>query len=105
MESFSVDADAPVVRCKKTPVGSNWPLPVEQRMWELVEIANAVGLSTSKQELLAALICDVAPDSASLEGALRRYRVASAGEVAIDPEVNGSVITIHKRAAGRPGAG
>jgi hypothetical protein len=96
-----VKADELVRNCRKTAVGSNWAFPVEQRMNDLVDRALASGENTSKQELLAAIVCAFDPEDGAMDMALRQYRTAKAGDVSLrDPE-EGNVIRIDRHGPGR----
>ncbi|HEX7134787.1 MAG TPA: hypothetical protein VF228_19595 [Iamia sp.] len=73
-------------------------------MRQLVRIADEAGLGSSKQELLAALVCAAAPEPEAIEDALRRYRTSTAGDIALTEPGDGGLILIHRRSPGRPAA-
>lgn len=96
-----MNAAAVVAECPKAPVGSQWPYPVEQRMRDLVAVANGAGLRTSKQELLAALVCATDPSEEAIVLALRSYRTATVAEISLREADDGNVISIERRGPGR----
>ncbi len=100
-EPVHVDANASIKACPKTQVGASWPLPVDQRLQDLVAAANRAGLNTSKQELLAAIVCGLDASDDAVEQSLRSYRTATAGQVSLREPSNGNVIQIDRHGPGR----
>ncbi len=63
-----------------------WPLPVDVRLDELLAQAEAAGESTSRKELVAAIIATTRVTDAQLGKLLRRYRTAKVRDLVSLPE-------------------
>ena len=94
-------ADALVDDCPRTPVGAEWPLPVNQRLEELVGRARQLGERTSRRELLAAIVTAFDVDDDEFTRILRTYRTARVRDVALRPVEAGNLIAIERFRPGR----
>lgn len=94
-------ANAKVDDSPTCPVGATWPMPVHQRLEELVTIARARGERTTKRELLAAIVCAFDPDTADIEATLKHYRLATVQEVALRRPTANNVVEIDRFGPGR----
>lgn len=67
-------------RCPQVQTNVNWPVPVDQRLNELLrQLDEALGGETSRSQLLAALVATAPADARQLEEILRRYWRLTAG--------------------------
>ena len=64
--------------CPDVQIGVSLPVPLNARLDDLVARAIAAGESTSRKELLAALVFEAPVDGDDLSAAIRRYRKATA---------------------------
>ena len=95
--------DTPILQAPRCPVGKSWPIPVHQRLEQLVELALEDGERTSGTELLAAIVCAFAASPENISSALKSYRRSVAGNHIIDA-APGEVLRFEKRSQGRPAA-
>lgn len=61
--------------------GVTWSLALHQRVDELVDGANAAGESTSRKEVVGAILADFEFDAATLAALLKRYRTMLVGDL------------------------
>jgi len=71
---------------EKDPIGFSIPKPLNARLDALVERANEAGESTTRTELVAALLLDATDSGPSLSKLVRRYRSATADDAVIAGE-------------------
>lgn len=89
--------------CEEKQIGISIPTPLDARLDALVRRANAAGESTSRKELLAALLLDAPENPDQLTRALRAYRTARADQVVVDGDPPGRYLTeAEKRPGPRP---
>lgn len=79
-----------------------FPVPVWQRLDEMVAAANALGSSTNRQEVLGALICGRRPSGADLKTLVESYRTATVRTVLGVTDLEARRRTLEIRSAGRP---
>jgi len=83
-----VNPDARLALCQEQPASLSFVAPINERLDQLVELADEAGARTTRKELLAALIL-AAPDSAvALRDAVLTYRTSRARDAAVqsDPD-------------------
>jgi hypothetical protein len=80
VEPLVAAGDARLNRCHDVPVGVRWPFPLEERLNQLLTLAEDAGERTNKTELVAALAYTSPTDAVGLSSALRSYRMASAAD-------------------------
>lgn len=97
----SITGDTPILEAPRCAVGKSWPIPVHQRLEQLVKMAQADGQRTSGTELLAAIVAAFEPTPESIETALKHYRRCVARDLVIN-EPQGDVLHFEPRARGRP---
>jgi hypothetical protein len=101
-----VPQEARLKSCKEKAVGANWPLPIDYRLEELVQLTNDAGENTNRKELLAAIVLAVTEDPDELSMMLRTYRQATVRATLINPSVEGNVVTLPRYKSGpRPRGG
>ncbi len=83
-------------RCHDVPVGVRWPFPLEQRINELLAMAEEAGEKTNKTELVAAFAYASPSDATSLASVLRSYRIASAADALLAPPADNVVRLVRK---------
>ena len=100
-----VRPDARLDSCKEKNAAVAWPLPVDRRLDELVELAREAGERTTRKELAAAIILAAPAEPDALSEMLRTYRRAHARDALIGPVDDVNVISIHRHKPGpRPRA-
>ena len=100
-----VRPDARLDSCKEKNAAVAWPLPVDRRLDELVELAREAGERTTRKELAAAIILATPAEPDALSEMLRRYRRAYARDALIGPVDETNVISIRRHKPGpRPRA-
>lgn len=79
-------ADQLVRDCPQKQAAVAWPLPVDVRLDELLDQADAAGENTSRKELVAAIIANTRVSDAQLGRLLRWYRKAKVRDLISPPE-------------------
>lgn len=93
-----------LARCPVVQTNVNWPVPVDQRLNELVSRLAEVGPGDiSRSQLLAALVVAAPADADELDELLRRYRQLTAGGAVLQP--TGPIAIPARRPGRRPRAG
>ena len=73
-----------IERCPLVQTNVHWPLPVDQRLNELLnQLADAGKTEATRSKLLAALVAAAPSDADMLDDLLRRYRLLTAGKVVL----------------------
>src|SRR5437867_4175679 len=98
-EPLAVAAEVRLHRCHDVPVGVRVPFPLEERLNQLLEMADDAGQRTDKTELVAAFLYVSPSDVEGLESVLRGYRIATAGDALLAPPPD-NVVRLQRR---RPG--
>lgn len=88
-----------VDRCEPVQTNVRWPVPVDQRLNELLDRLTDAGGSASRSELLAALVTSAPTDGRKLEATLVHYRSRKAGDVVT---TQGPIIVPIRRPGRRP---
>lgn len=86
VDRISLDADSRVVKIAEKQAAIAWPLPVEVRLEMLLEQARSAGESTSRKELVAALIATCDKTDVQLSQMLRLYRKLKVREILSVPD-------------------
>jgi hypothetical protein len=73
----------PIAKCPPTQTNINWPLPVDQRLNELIELVVSGGFDVTRSQLLAALVSNAPEVGKQLERLIRQYRTETAGSVVL----------------------
>src|SRR5260370_20481766 len=101
-ESLIVASDARLFRCHDVPVGVRVPFPLEERLNQLLVLAEDAGERTNKTELVAAFLYASPGDAIELGSTLRSYRIASAGDALLTPPAD-NVVRLSRRGPGPRG--
>lgn len=94
----------PTVRAQRTPpkaAAINWPMPVDRRLEQLVELANENGANTRRNELCAALVAAAPVDADELLEMILTLRRASVRDVVLDVRAEADVVHLPKHGPGR----
>ena len=79
----------------------SWPVPVDQRLNELLSEFSAVSAGDiSRSKLLAAIVSTTPTSGRALERLVKRYRAFTAGEVVLQED--GPIIVPDRRPGRRP---
>lgn len=91
-----------IERCPVVQTNVRWPVPVDQRLNELLDqLAGAgTGGEITRSRLLAALVASAPTEADTLDDMLRRYRLLTAGGVVLQPS---GAIRVPSRRPGRRG--
>jgi hypothetical protein len=100
-ESFEIPPDLRLSRCPTKQAGLSFPIPLDQRIDSLCELADEEGAATSRKELVAALILDAPAQPKRLAALIKTYRKAAARNAAINPAGEGNVLHFQPRKPGR----
>lgn len=76
-----------IERCPPVQTNVMWPVPVDQRLNELIDrLAGAGEGDTTRSRLLAALVAGAPTDADELRKMLSRYGQLTAGKVVLQPK-------------------
>ena len=95
-----ISADTPLRDCPEGKLGLAVPLPISDRLDQLVAAAESAGEATNRKELVASLILAARPIGKDLADALRRYRLATAKDSRLDGRADEPTMSIERK---RPG--
>jgi len=84
--------------CPDLQTNVRWPIPVDQRLNELIEQIEASGFDATRSLLLAALVADAPISGSKLENLIRTYRAKTAGAIVLQKK---GPIPVPARAPGR----
>jgi len=101
MVGLVIDGDTRLKACPERAAGIDWPIPLDQRLDELCELADDDGADTTRKELTAALVLAAPPKPARLRAIIDNYRRAKARQAAVVAGGEERVLTIRLRQAGR----
>lgn len=101
MPELVIGAETRLKACPERAAGIDWPMPLDQRLDELCDLADDEGAETSRKELAAALVFAAPSSPVRLKALIDKYRKAKAREAAVTPDGQDRVLTIRPRHAGR----
>src|SRR2546421_3174494 len=87
--------------CPERPAGIDWPIPIDQRLDELCDLADEAGADTTRKEIAAALLLASPTTPRKLKTLIDKYRVAEARRAAIVDSDADRVLHIRERKPGR----
>ena len=96
-----VNPDQKAHRTVAKPAAVTWPLPIDRRLDQLVELANEAGAGTSRTELLAAISAGVTTDGQELLQLVVRWRRSTVREVLLDVDADAEVVYLPRHRPGR----
>jgi hypothetical protein len=96
-----LDADARAHRSVTKAAAVNWPIPVDRRLDQLVEMANEAGASTNRGELAAALVNAATADGDDLLRLVVAWRTARVRNVVVRVPEGAEVIELPRYGPGR----
>ncbi len=89
-------------RATRSRIGYEMPDPLSTRLDALVDLAAAVGLTTSRTELISAAVLSLPTGSPELEEVVASYRTATAGEAIFPVRRRGELPLRNKTPGPRP---
>lgn len=84
-----------VVRCPYVQTNVRWPLPIDQRLNELVTVLGDGGVHVTRSQLIAALVARAPTAFADLRDLFAKYTGQSAGSVVL--QRHGEIIPAERR--------
>lgn len=96
-----VNPDHKVHRTVTKPAAVTWPLPIDRRLDQLVERANAAGAGTRRTELLAAIVAGATASGDELLQLVVRWRRSSVREVVLGVSAQADVVYLPRYRPGR----
>ncbi|OBJ97436.1 hypothetical protein A5638_14800 [Mycolicibacterium fortuitum] len=96
-----MDANSLASRSATKPAAMSWPYPIDRRLDQLVELANAEGANVRRNELAAALVTAAPTDSAQLLALVIAYRKAYVRDVVVGVDNAAQVVEIPRYRPGR----
>lgn len=78
-----VSPDARLVLCDEQPTSLSFVAPINERLDQLVELADQAGARTTRKELVAALILGASDSAVTLRDAVLTYRTSRAKDAAV----------------------
>lgn len=95
-----IDADTPLAKCPERNIGLYMPIPLSNRVDDLVDLVEATAERTTRKELIAALLYAAPTDAKELSEIVKAYRVASARDALIHVPPDARTVTL---STARPG--
>jgi hypothetical protein len=74
-----------LLQCPYVQTNVRWPVPIDQRLNELLALLNAAGMDSTRSQLLAALVATAPAKLGDLQRLLQDYSEKSAGAVVLQP--------------------
>lgn len=96
----SFGADERLDRCEPKGAAITWPIPLDNFLDTLVNLADEAGQKTSRKELAASLLLNAPRDGEALAALVTAYRTAKVRDVCPAPVKGKSAIAFHVK---RPG--
>jgi hypothetical protein len=96
-----IPPETPLRDCPKLSTNIYWPIPIDERLNELVDLAKAEGEALSRADLLGALVLEARPDGGSLGVLVRAYRRTPANQTFV--HARDAILTPHRKRGRRPG--
>src|SRR5260370_9842515 len=98
--SYAIPGEMLLKRCPQTQAGLSFPIPINQQIDLLGDLADEEGIETSRKELVAALVLAAHPNPRKLAAAIQSYRKARAREAAAGPGGEENVLRLRVRKPG-----
>lgn len=95
----SFGADERLDRCEPKGAAITWPIPLDNFLDTLVNLADEAGQKTSRKELAASILLHAPRDGTALAALVTAYRMAKVRDVCTPPKGK-NVIAFHVK---RPG--
>lgn len=95
----------PLPACRERNGGVSWPLPIHQRLDDLVKRANSRGAGVNRKILSAALILSATEDPDALLDVVLKFRTSTAGDALIDVPAGSNVVSLSRHRPGPRTAG
>ena len=96
-----LDLNVVAVRTPTKSAAINWPLPVDRRLDQLVDLANSAGAATRRNELTAAVISAATADPQDLLGLVIKWRTQRVRDVVLGVTDAAQVVEIPRYGPGR----
>jgi hypothetical protein len=100
-KAVGIDPAALLPSCRKVQSSVYWPVPIDKRANQLVDLAVAAGERLSKADVLGALVRAAPADGEQIGAMVREYRRSRAGDVVLRSNDGAEVISIEARRPGR----
>jgi hypothetical protein len=81
--------------------GLSWPIPVDRRLDQLVELANEAGAATRRNELAAAIIAATEAEGELLLQLVLRWRRARVADIVLNVTHESEIIYLPRYGPGR----
>jgi predicted DNA-binding protein len=95
-----ISSKTPLPLCEERAVSFRLPIPITERLDDLVEEMTRLDHRAYRKDLLAALALAAPEEPETLIQLVEDYRTATAGEAAVAEEAAGEVIEFKRRAPG-----
>lgn len=92
--------DQPLSACRERNAGVSWPLPIHERLDQLIKRANRRGAAVDRKTLSAAIIMAASEDPEELLERVLAYRTATAGQAMIEVPEGAKVVSIARHKPG-----
>jgi hypothetical protein len=96
-----LDANAIAQHAPTKAAAVSWPFPVDRRLDQLVELANAAGAGTRRNELAAALIASASPTPDDLLQTIVAFRRQRVRDVVLNVDDSAQVVDHPRYRPGR----
>jgi hypothetical protein len=96
-----IDPKTPLGQCRQAQVNVGLPAPLNERIEELVRLANAAGADATRKQVIAALVLAASTDPRMLLKQVIGYRTAHAEDAAVSPAGVDAVLNPRRYARGR----
>jgi hypothetical protein len=96
-----LDANAKASTSVSKSAGISWPFPVDQRLDQLVALANDAGANVRRNELAAAVVAAAPTDPDELLDLMLAWRRRLVRDVVLDIDQAAQVVTIQRHPPGR----
>lgn len=99
--SVRLDANDRAAGAVLKQAGISWPMPVDRRLDQLVEMANSIGAGTRRNELAAAILLAAASEPDQLLRSVLAWRTTRIRDVLIDVDTVAVVVELPRHRPGR----
>ncbi|MDX6286031.1 MAG: hypothetical protein QOG53_1516 [Frankiales bacterium] len=100
-QAVSLDPASPGAGPPRKAAAITWPLAVDRRLDQLVQLANQAGARTQRSELAAAIIAGVAPDARGLLDAVISFRTQDVRDVILGVPKSATAVRVPRYGRGR----